>query len=132
MVDKITDCLKKSLGGNFILHNSITNWGGSVLVMERSGIAFARTYWFNDNDHIYFDWLSIDEVNRNNGIATKLLNAHIDISKQLGVNSYLWVEDNTWIKDWYIRNGYTYHSKHQTEPNSIWMVLDKNNHVNKK
>jgi predicted GNAT family N-acyltransferase len=123
-MEKIIKDLKKE-NQSFIYHISKAEWGGAFLVMEKNGKAFARTYWFNDdNKTIYFDWLSVEESERGNGIATELLNAHIETAKKNNVNSCLYVEKNSWMYDWYSRKGYIETTKHETEINAIWMQIN--------
>lgn len=41
--------------------------------------------------------------------------------KSLGATyAYLWVRKDTWIYDWYKRNGYTYFKDHEVI-NFVWM-----------
>lgn len=100
--NKLTLYLKKTTGNYFIYHTSNNNWGGSILCMEKNGKAFARTYWFYDDDKsIYFDWLSVTEEYRKNGIATKLLNSHIKTAQKFKIETFLWVERDSWMYEWY-------------------------------
>ena len=108
----------------FICHSSDSDWGGSVLVMEKNGKAFARTYWFKDDTGtIYFDWLSVDESERGNGIATELLNVHIEVAKLFKIETMLFVKKDTWIHEWYSRKGYKYYKDYEKESNAIWMRM---------
>jgi len=108
----------------FIVHVSENEWGGSVLVMEKSGKAFARTYWFSDdNSTIYFDWLSVDECERGNGIAIELLNTHIQVAKEFKAETMLWVKKGTWMQEWYKRKGYNDYKDYKTESNAIWQKM---------
>ena len=122
--NQLSDYLSKTVNNRFISHTSKTDWGGSILIMEKNGRAFARTYWFNDDDKtIYFDWLSVDESERGNGIATELLNAHIETAKLYNIESMLWVEKGSWIHDWYKRKGYQDFKDNEKEINAIWMRM---------
>lgn len=121
---ELSNALLRIVSSRFICHFYYSDCGGSVLVMEKSGKAFARTYWFNDDSSaIYFDWLSVDEGERGNGIATELLNAHIEIAKQFEVETMLWVKKDTWMHDWYKRKGYQDYKDNKNENNAIWMRL---------
>lgn len=121
---ELSNALLRIVSHRFICHISDSDWGGSVLVMENNGKAFARTYWFNDDTGtIYFDWLSVDESERGNGIATELLNAHIKIAKQFEVETMLWVKKDTWMHDWYNRKGYQDYKDYEKESNAIWMRM---------
>lgn len=117
--------LQHTLGSQFITHITENNWGGCVLVMEKNGKAFSRTYFFNnDNNTIYFDTLSVSNDCLKEGIATELLNAHIKLAKILGSESWLWVKKETWVHEWYKRKGYADFKDYEGEDNSIWMKLD--------
>jgi len=122
--NQLSDYLSKIVNNRFMSHTSKTDWGWSILIMEKNGKAFARTYWFNDDDKtIYFDWLSVDESERGNGIATELLNAHIETAKLYNIESMLWVEKGSWIHDWYKRKGYQDFKDNEKEINAIWMRM---------
>jgi len=123
-LQELSNALLRIVCPRFICHISNSDCGGSVLVMEKSGKAFARTYWFNDDtDTIYFDWLSVDESERGNGIATELLNAHIGIAKKFEVETMLWVKRDTWVHEWYNRKGYQDYKDYEKESNAIWMRM---------
>ena len=121
---ELSNALLRIVSHRYICHISDSDYGGSVLVMEKSGRAFARTYWFNDDAAtIYFDWLSVDKSERGNGIATELLNAHIEVAKQFEVETMLWVEKGTWMHEWYSRKGYQDYKEHENESNAVWMRM---------
>jgi GNAT superfamily N-acetyltransferase len=105
----------------FIYHSSDSDWGWSVMVMEKSGKAFARTYYLNEtNNTIYFDWLSVDDEYRKKGLATELLNQHIKTAEYFNLESMLWVDRNSWKEEWYKRKGYVYYSEYNYK--SVWMI----------
>lgn len=106
-----------------ITHTTENDWGGSILVMEKDGKAFCRTYWFNDDSNtVYFDWLNVKKENRMNGIGIYLLNLHLETAIKHGaINSCLWVKKSTWVHDWYERMGYIDYKDHKNEENAIWM-----------
>ncbi len=121
---ELSNVLSTIVGRGFILHTSESEWGSSVLIMEKNGKAFCRTYWFNDNTStIYFDWLSVNENERRNGIANELLNAHIEVAKIFEVETCLWVKKETWLYKWYKRKGYTDYKNYKEEKNAIWMRI---------
>jgi N-acetylglutamate synthase-like GNAT family acetyltransferase len=113
----------------FIFHFRSDTWGSEVLIMEKTGIAFVRVYWYNDDStSIYINWLSVDTDFRNKRVGTKLLELCEEIGIAIGVsNAYLWVDHNSWMHDWYKRCDYIDYKKHDDE-NFIWMrkTLKKN------
>lgn len=120
----LSNALLRIVSHRFIIHTSESDWGGSVLVMEKIGRAFARTYWFNDdNSTIYFDWLSVNETERGNGIATELLNNHLQVAKELKAETMLWVKKDTWMHEWYKRKGYKDYKPYEKEGNAMWLNM---------
>ncbi len=59
-------------------------------------------------------------VRGGNGIATELLNAHIQVAKQFQVETMLCAKKDTWVHDWYSRKGY---KDYEEEGNTIWMKM---------
>lgn len=114
--------INKVINSRFISHFKSETWGSEILIMEREGKAFARTYWYDDDKaSIYFDMLSVNSKIRRHGIGTDLLKMHEEIGKELGATaSYLGVKKDSWIHDWYKRVGYKYYKEHEEE-NVIWM-----------
>jgi len=98
-------------------------WGGSIWIMERKGNAFARIYWYWDDDTtIYLDNLSVSPKARKKALGTELQ----IIREKIGIDfnakySCLWVEKNTWQYDWYKKRGYVEIGENTDEPNSVWM-----------
>jgi len=107
----------------FISHSSPNNWGYSVEIMEKKGRAFARIYWYNEDETIvYLDMLDVSESYRKKGIATKLQEMREEIGRKLGATfSYLWVFKDTWMYDWYVRRGYLPIGDYENEKNAVWM-----------
>lgn len=106
----------------FISHHSIESWGNIIYLMERDGRAFAKIYWFNDEDAVYLSDLNVDINVRRQGIGTKLQKIREDIGKQIGATeARLWVKIDTWMHDWYLRRGYTDFEINEKEDNAIWM-----------
>lgn len=113
----------RHISSRYIYHPMQTDWGGSLLIMELSGCAFARLYWFHDDSTVaYLDWLSVRKDMRNRGIATQLQEMREEMARKLGVETVmLWVKKNTWMHKWYQRRGYKDWKDHRTEENAIWM-----------
>jgi Acetyltransferase (GNAT) family. len=122
---KITDLDKiKELTKPFIMHYNDSEWGEEILIMQEHGLAFARIYWYNDDDtSVYLDWLSVSEDSRKQGIGTKLITLLEEIGRLLGASfSYLYVRKMSWMYDWYKRNSYIDYKENKDNTNMIWMV----------
>lgn len=106
----------------FIFHFMIETWGFSIVIMEKQGKAFARVYWFNDDDSfVYLDSLSVSENNRRQRLGTELQLMREKIGEILGAtDSYLWVLKDSWMYKWYLRRGYKDHIDY--DKNNIWMT----------
>jgi len=107
----------------YISHLTESDWGKSILIMRKDGLAFARIYWFNDdNTTVYLDWLSVYETIRNCGVGTDLQEIREKIGKSMGAKySCLWVKKDTWMREWYEKRGYEYWKEYKNEENAIWM-----------
>jgi hypothetical protein len=107
----------------FVLHFKTDSWGSSIMIMEKKGKAFARLYWYNDdNTTVYLDMLSVDIKVRNKGIGTELQKMREEIGINMGaITSYLWVIKDSWMHDWYQRRGYVDDEIYVDDENAIWM-----------
>ena len=107
---------------NYIYHHKIESWGSSVLIMENTGKAFGRIYWYNDdNITVYLDCLSVDPKFRQRGIGTELQELRENIGKKMGAKfSCLWVKKDSWMHEWYMCRGYNDWKKHEDD-DFIWM-----------
>lgn len=107
----------------YISHLKTESWGASILIMEQTGKAFSRIYWFNDdNTTVYLDWLSVSTEFRHQGIGTQLQEMREEIGRKLGAKtSCLWVQKDSWMHDWYKRRGYKDCGNYEKEENAIWM-----------
>lgn len=107
----------------FIAHYDSADWGSSILIMEKHGRAFARMYWYNDdNESVMMDWLDVYEEYRRNGLGTTLQEIREDIARKIGAKkTYLWVHKDTWMHEWYKRRGYVDYAIYENENNAIWM-----------
>jgi GNAT superfamily N-acetyltransferase len=120
--DGIFSKIISSLSNRFIFHIKESDWGVSIFVMEERGKGFAQTYWFHDDiSIIYFDWLSVNKEEREEGIATEILNAHIEFAKQFNAKSMLAVKEDSWQYEWYKRKGYKEYNYHKTDNNEVWL-----------
>lgn len=113
----------KTIDKEYILHpNSNLIWS-SILIMEKTGKSYGRIYWYHDDKtSVIIDSLSVLPEYRRQGLGTKMQEIREFIGKQLGVNNiYLWVKQDTWMHDWYLRRGYNDYQEYFDEVNAIWM-----------
>lgn len=112
----------------FIIHPAKHDWGYSILFMLQTGGAFARLYWYEDDDkNVYLDMLSVIPDIQNHGWGKLLQQVRENVGRALGFQkSNLWVKKDTWMHEWYIRRGYSDMCDHESEPDSIWMTKDLN------
>ena len=106
----------------YITHFKTEPWGTSVCIMHPDGHGFARVYWYDDDDTVaYFDMLSVSQSERKQGIGRDLLKEQESIAFCLGLRKgCLLVENGTWMKDWYIREGYSYYT--DGEENYVYLT----------
>lgn len=106
----------------YITHFKTESWGTSVCIMHPDGHGFARVYWYDDDDTVaYFDMLSVSQSERKQGIGRNLLKEQESIAFCLGLRKgCLLVENGTWMKDWYIREGYSYYT--DGEENYVYLT----------
>ena len=109
--------------GRYISHLSTDTLYFSILIMEKTGKAFARLYCYHDDlNTVYLDSLSVDDNERKSGIGTELQAIREKIGIYLGATeSYLFVVKNTWMHEWYKRRGYKDFKAHEDE-NMVWMM----------
>jgi len=124
-----TDELRQIIPERYIFHYSVHNWGFYLRIMEKSGIAFARAYMYdNDKETICLDSLSVNEDHRKQGIGRELQEIRENIGIAMGAKkSFLWVIKNTWMREWYNRRGYVDSVPYKYDrsiKNAIWMAKD--------
>jgi len=130
IIKRITDRIRRKpllvkpvVSHRFITHYDKTDWGVSVHMIEESGRAYARTYWYDDDKTVVIlEGLHVDKEARGNGIASKLLDLHIQIAKDNNASSQLKVKEGTWVHEWYKRRGYKDYVKCK-ESNDIWLYM---------
>lgn len=79
-----------------------------IYIMGYSGKASVIMHWFNDDPtSIYIASLNVDCFIRKQGIGNKLLELCENIGKHFGaINSFLLVDSEQWMHEWYERHGY--------------------------
>lgn len=107
----------------FIYHHKKSSWGRSVLIMAAGGVAFARIYWYNNDEKTaYLDMLSVNEEYRKCGIGTELQKIRELIAISTGATeARLWVDKDSWMHEWYKRRGYTDYADYEHVENCVWM-----------
>ena len=110
----------------YISHYTPFDGGGSIYIMEKTGIAMARIYWYDDTpDIIYLCALSVNIDQRHKKIGTQLQEIRERIGRMFGAKfSKLWVTQDSWMMEWYIRRGYKMDSIFEDEIDTIWMIKD--------
>jgi GNAT superfamily N-acetyltransferase len=78
----------------------------------------------DDLKSIYISNLYVNEDLRGKGISNRLLSSCESFGLKFGaLKSFLWVKENSWQFDWYVRHGYNYFSNHN-DINYIWLSKD--------
>lgn len=111
---------------HFIIHVKTDAILNSILIMEETGKAFCRVYMYHDNKtSIYLDWLSVNDDSRKQRLGTTLQELREHIGKQLGyTTAYLYVNNFSWMHEWYKRRGYQDWIRHEVNEDCIWMWKD--------
>ena len=94
-----------------------------IRIMEKSGKGFARIYWYlDDPNSVYLDSLVVSDNFRKLGLGRTLQELREGIGVcRLAKYSYLWVEKDSWMEEWYKRRGYSYYKDYEQLNNCIWM-----------
>lgn len=86
--------------------------------MEENGNGYVRASIDSDYpDSIYIDNLNVCPKHRERGLGQTLLNECEAIAKQeKKTHSVLWVKKDSWVRRWYLKEGYEYlNVKNETE-----------------
>ncbi len=91
--------------------------------MERRGFGFGVVVSFKDDpSYVVLQELSVHPEFRNNGLGDFIQETRIGMFKDSEVEEvYLWVKKDSWMREWYERKGFIYHSDHQKITDSVWM-----------
>jgi GNAT superfamily N-acetyltransferase len=106
-----------------IRHRFKDDDGEYVWLMTPSGSGHCRACFLEGDEDGYIDFLSVTEENRGKGIATMLLKeCERIVSEDFGQSKvWLWVEDPSWMKEWYERCGYGFVCENMCTPGTSWM-----------
>jgi len=104
----------------FSANLSPDNVQDTLTIIEKEGKSFVQVYWYHD-DPLSFYIASLYVTDTKKGLGNNLLDLCEDLGRELSKkDSYLWVEKNSWMHEWYLRRGYTDYKDHEKE-NYIWM-----------
>lgn len=92
----------------FIYHYNKEGILSSLKMMEETdGCAYARFYWYSNENTLYIEGLSVDKKERKNGIATTILEMAEVVAMNLAFEKIgLKVNTKTWVYKWYKRIGF--------------------------
>lgn len=105
----------------FVIHKSVNDDWTEYHVIESNGYGYGRMYYYhNTKSDAIMDSLSVSETFRNKGLGTAIQLQREEIAKSIGATTIcLWVDNKSWMKDWYARRGYVYFA--DKDSNNIWM-----------
>lgn len=84
---------------------------------------FMELYWYKENPKFCIQNLHVLPHARKNGVGNKLLEAAEANARGNGFDElYLFVDKDSWQKEWYERKGFEYHDDFEDDENVIWMV----------
>ena len=113
----------EALKKDFIILTTDEIWGVSLKLLDLGGHASCDVYWYYDYPkNMILANLYVDENSRNKKLGNKLIEAQESVAKTLDVGKlFLWVEEVSWMHDWYKRLGYV-DLKPYDIPGFIWMT----------
>ena len=94
---------------SFVVHKNIWTWGNSNIVITSDGTGTCTVQFFEDEPEIaYITGLSVHESVRKQGIGKQLLHECEKIAKENKKKILkIHCDKNTFVYDWYIREGFT-------------------------
>ena len=91
----------------FIKHENTWCWGQSTIIITNDGCGTVTVQFEDDADFAIICGLSVYKEKRNKGYGTQLLKeAEAEAAKHKRKYIYLGTDENTWVYNWYIRQGY--------------------------
>lgn len=90
------------------IHRNIYKWGESETIVVEDGDGFIKIQYDNDlPENGFIESLSVISGKRRMGMGKLLLKAaELKIAEKGKKYARLYVEKDTWLVDWYLRNGY--------------------------
>lgn len=106
----------------FITHHQINTWGESTVIMHFKGLAVGHIYRYHDDKKVvYIEGLNVSENFRGNGMGRKLLHLLEEMRYPGSIILNLWVIKDSWMHEWYKREGYSDLCVHSEEEKTVWM-----------
>lgn len=98
-------------------------WGFILLIETKDKIGNCAVYQYHDSRHdLYICGLEVQTEHRIKGIGNKLLSFCETAARDLGVTkTLLWVDKQSWMREWYNRKGYSDLMSHKKHKGCIWM-----------
>lgn len=101
-----------SISGNGNQFEEIKDWlekQGEQKPEINDNILLRFAFYQYDDDTLYLSSVFVEECNRKHGYGAKILKAAEEVAKTFGISKIrLKVETNSWMEEWYKRNGYEY------------------------
>ena len=83
-------------------------------ITDNKSFKFALYKYHKDKHIIFLSSVFVEEPYRKQGIGNKILNEAEIIAKQYNANLILLqCKRQSWVRKWYIRHGYVFHSKNR-------------------
>ena len=94
-----------------------------IIKEKLNGTASGYAYRYDDDfSTVYLAGLHVDEKERRKGVGTKLLQVLENVGIGLGACVLsLWVKKDSWVHEWYKRNGYNDFKSYNGDENFVWM-----------
>lgn len=78
----------------------------TILTINIEGNASGCLYWYQDDiTKVYISNVNVRRAYRRKGLGNKLFDIIVSYAKNFDA-VYLWVEEHSWVQDWYGRRGF--------------------------
>ena len=114
--------LNEIIPKGFIYNYNKTKDGVYYTIMSSNGWALGTIYfYFDDATTLYLAGLSVEELHRGCGLATKILDIFEEFGTEAGYKCLrLEAEKDSWVQDWYTRRGFVEHPSEYAILNHIF------------
>lgn len=104
-----------------------TNFGTIVYYVGKY-FRFAMYIYDDDSESIYLSNVYVDPLARGNNLGNEILKLAEQEALKCSRNSiFLTVLRNSWMHDWYSRNGFSDYAENDEDSNYIWMLKNIGN-----